>query len=122
MSLIINVVILFVVFGLLQKRLKPIQIGIVFGAIKAALYLIFTGSVIDALVFGAIFGLLAFGMKLLFVRLQNKPNPIEDPSKAYKAMGASKGVFYWEYIPLVAILLVMAFGELALSFVTITIR
>ena len=108
--MIINLVLLFLVLGTTRKKkLKPYLAGLILGGSKAALYLFFSSSILDALFMGVVFGLLGAALVALVERISKKPSTLVDPAKMYTS--ADKGSFYWEYIPLTGIVLIMVGGE-----------
>lgn len=107
--MLINIVLLFLVFGATKKKFSPYAAAAILGAVKGVLYFIGSQSVISAFVGFIIFGGLAAGLVYFLARLGKKEST-EDPYPKYGTR--KKSAFKWEYIPLSAIVLFLIFGEL----------
>ena len=94
--------------------------GVILGGIKTAIYLFSSSNILNALFMGVIFGLLGAALVYLIERITKKPATLADPAKMYSS--AEKSTFYWEYIPVTAVVLIMVGGEWVLSMVTIVAK
>src|SRR6478609_5280503 len=112
--MLINIVLLFLVFGATKKKFNPYAAAAVLGAVKGVLYFIGSQSMLSASVGFVIFGGLAAGLVYFLARVDQK-ELTEEPYPTYGTR--KKTPFKWEYIPLSAIVLLLIFGEmLALMF------
>jgi hypothetical protein len=107
--MIINIVLLFLVFGAKKKKFNPYVAAAVIGAVKGLLYFIGSQSVLSALVGFVVFGALAAGL-VYFLAQIDKKEFTEDPYPIYGSR--KKEPFKWEYIPLSTIVVLLIFGEL----------
>jgi hypothetical protein len=107
--MLINIFLLFLVFGATKKKYNPYIAALILGAAKGVLYFIGSQSVIPATVGFIIFGGLAAGLVYFLARLDEK----ELTDQPYPDYGSRrKTPFRWEYIPLSTIVLLLIFGEM----------
>ena len=113
MLIVINIALLFLVFGAAKKKLNPYLLAAILGAIKAGLYLLATRSIIVTAGVFVVFGGLAATMVYFLARIDRK----ESTEERYSMYGARKaGPFIWEYIPISLAAVVLVFGEFIASF------
>ncbi|MBE7539941.1 MAG: hypothetical protein HS122_16210 [Opitutaceae bacterium] len=106
--MVINIVLIFLVFGATRKKFNPYAAAAILGAVKGVLYFIGSQSVLSAITGFAIFGGLAAGLVYFLARIDKK----ELTEEPYPTYGSRKAAFKWENIPLFAIVLLLIFGEL----------
>lgn len=106
--MLINLVLLFLVFGASKKKLNVYAAAGILGLIKGILYFVVSRSL-----FSATLGFVAFaGMGVaLFVMLAriDKKEGKEEPYSPYSSRKKMK--FRWEYVVLSVIVFLMIFGE-----------
>lgn len=112
--MILNIVLIFVVFGLTRWKKYPYAGALVLGLLKATHYVLSLMSqvplwavLVNAVIAFVVFGALAAGM-VYFLRRLDRGEPTQ---VSYKAGGSDRMVFKWEYLPLTAIVVLMIFGE-----------
>jgi hypothetical protein len=106
--MIINIVLLFLVFGATKKKLSPYTAAVILGAIKGGLYFVGSQSILAAVIAYVIFAGLAAGLVYFLARVDLK-EMTEEPYPTYTSR--KKSPFKWEYIPLSAIVALLIFGE-----------
>jgi multisubunit Na+/H+ antiporter MnhB subunit len=113
--MIINIVLLFVVFGAQKKKKNPYLAALLLGVIKAAIYALFTRNLLLAIIMGAAFAALASAFVYFLQRLDKAPDKNQGKVPTYGAPGSDKIEFKWEYFPLVLLLLLLIGGEALLA-------
>ncbi|RXK56752.1 hypothetical protein ESB00_13045 [Oleiharenicola lentus] len=106
--MLINIVLLFLVFGATKKKFNPYAAAATLGAVKGGLYFLASQSLLLAAVAFGLFGGLAAALVFLLAQLDRKELS-EDPYPKYG--GLRKSNFKWEYVPLSVIVLCLIFGE-----------
>jgi hypothetical protein len=107
--MLINIILLFLVFGATKKKFNPYAAAALLGVVKGVLYFIGSQSIVSAVIGFVIFGGLAAGLVYLLGRVDRQ----ESTEEPYPAYGSRKKTpFKWEYIPLSAIVVFLIFGEL----------
>jgi len=107
--MLINIILLFLVFGATKKKFNPYAAAGVFGAVKGVLYFFGSQSVLSAIVGFVVFGGLAAGLVYFLARVDKKELTAQ-PYSTYSTK--RKAAFNWEYIPLSAIVSLLIFGEM----------
>lgn len=107
--MLLNLVLLFFVFGAAKKKFNPYAAALILGAIKGGFYFLGSQSILSAIIGFILFGGLAAGLVYLVARLDQK-EATEEPYPKYGTR--KKSPFKWEYIPLSIIVLFLIFGEL----------
>jgi|CXWL01.1.fsa_nt_gi hypothetical protein len=109
--MLVNIVLLFLVFGASKKKFNPYASAAILGAVKGVLYYVGSQSIIAAILGFMIFGSLAAGLVYLLARVDKK----ELTEEPYSKYGSRKSTpFKWEYVPLSGIVLLLIFGEMLL--------
>lgn len=117
MTTVVNVLLLFLVFGGSRWKKFPYVGAVIFATIKGMLYAfemavatkfplwaIFFWGTIGFIVFGTLSGSMVY-----FLRRLDRDQPQE---VSYVTSGAERTVFKWEYFPITAIVLLLLFGEM----------
>ena len=111
--MLINLILLFLVFGAAKKKISPYGAAILLGVIEAVIHYLASKNLVGALVHFGVYTILAAGLVYFLARLDRKPSTGE----AYPTPGTSQKVaFQWEYIPLAALVLFLVFGETVIRF------
>lgn len=105
--MVINILLVVGLFAVPKRKLNPYAAAAILGAIKAALYLFGSGSVIVAAIMGLIFFALASGFVYFMARAEARVTPEELRSRKGPA-------FKWEYIFVTLFMLLLIFGEFLL--------
>lgn len=106
-----NIVLLFLVFGAQKKKMNAYWAALLLGGLKGVIYLVFTRDALLASIMAVIFAGLASAL-VYFLKRLDRPSVGAKPSDpVYRSTGAEKMAFQWEYIPLVALLLLIIGGE-----------
>jgi hypothetical protein len=113
--MLLNLVLIFLVFGAARKKFNPFASAAILGAIKGVHYFVVSNSVIAALVGFVLFGGLAAAMVYLLGRVDRK-EVTEEPYPKYGRH--KKSPFKWEYVPLAGTVLLLIFGELILVMIS----
>lgn len=119
--MVLNIALLFLVFGLTRWKKYPYLGALVFGLVKGALYfavplahLPWWVCAVNGLIGFLVFTALGAGL-VLFLRRLDRGEPKE---VTYSVGAADRVTFRWEYLPLTAILLVVLFGEMIFATLT----
>lgn len=110
--MLLNIVLLFLVFGATKKKMNPYAAAAILGAVKGVLYFVGTGSVVAAVLGFSLFGAMAAGL-VYFLACLDKKEASEEPYPTYGTR--KKGAFKWEYIPLSVIVLFLIGGEMVIN-------
>ena len=111
--MLINLILLFLVFGAAKKKISPYGAAILLGVIEAVIHYIASKNLVGALVHFGVYAVLAAGLVYFIGRLDRKPAT----GAAYPTPGTGDKVsFQWEYIPLAALILFLVFGETVIRF------
>ena len=111
--MLLNLILLFMVFGAAKKKISPYLAAILLGVIEAVVHYIAHRNLVGALVQFGVYAALAAGLVYFVARLDRKPAT----GAAYPTPGtADKVSFQWEYIPLAALILFLVFGETVIRF------
>ena len=114
--MILNIVLLFVVFGATKKRFNPYAAAGLLGAIKFALYAAFSRAVVVPLIIGFVYASLAAAFVYFLLRLDHDAGKREDVP-VYTSSGSDRMTFRWEYFPLVILLMLIIGGEFMISII-----
>jgi hypothetical protein len=110
-----NIILLVVVFGATRWKKQPYLGALVFALVKGGLYFAvalrtlplwacFLNAAIGCFLFGGLAAALVY-----FLRRLDRYEPTE---VSYSTLGSERVAFKWEYLPLVAIVLAIIFGEM----------
>jgi len=111
--MLLNILLLFLVFGAAKKKISPYSAAVLLGVIEAVIHYIAKQNVAGALIQFGVYASLAAGLVYFLARLDRKPTT----GAAYPTPGtADKVSFQWEYIPLAALILFLVFGETVIRF------
>jgi len=113
--MIANIVLLVLLFGARKKKINLYSAAATLGAIKAAVYFVFTRNAGLAVFMGFIFAALASGFVFFLKRLDRRAPGEEERVSEYGTPGTEKATFRWEYFPLSVILILLIGGELLIS-------
>jgi heme/copper-type cytochrome/quinol oxidase subunit 2 len=112
--MLLNIILIFVVFGLTRWKKYPYAGAVVLGLLKSAHYLLalyatfpLWVALLNSVIAFTVFAALAAGMVYFLRRLDRG----ESKPVTYTAGGNDRMVFKWEYIPLAVIVVLMIFGE-----------
>ena len=112
--MLLNVVLLFLVFGAEKKKFSPYLAALLLGAIKAAIYALVTRTIIGPVIMGIIYAGLAAAFVFFLRRIDRRENLEKPVVPTYGLAGTQTIKFKWEYIPLVVLLLLIIGGEILL--------
>ena len=111
--MLLNLILLFLVFGAAKKKISPYFAAILLGVIEAVVHYLAHRNLVGALVQFAVYAALAAALVYFVARLDRKPAT----GAAYPTPGTGDKVsFQWEYIPLAALILFLVFGETVIRF------
>ncbi len=110
--MVLNIALLFLVFGAEKKKISPYTAALAFGIIKGVIYAVFSRNLVFALVMGVIFAGLAAAFVYFLKRIDRREEKERPDVPAYSTAGPDTIKFKWEYIPLVALLLLIIGGEI----------
>jgi hypothetical protein len=111
--MLLNLILLFLVFGAAKKKISPYTAAVILGVIEAVINFISNRNVVGALIQFAVYSVLAAGLVYFLTRLDRKPATGE----AYPTPGTAEKVsFQWEYIPLTLLVMFLIFGETVIRF------
>jgi 4-hydroxybenzoate polyprenyltransferase len=112
--MLLNIALLFLVFGAKKKKISPYIAALLLGAIKGVIYAVFARSILWAVIMAVIYA----GLAAAFVYFLNRVDRREDRERpevpTYSSAGSDTIKFKWEYIPLVILLLLIVGGEILL--------
>jgi len=113
--MLLNLVLLFLVFGAEKRKFRPYIAATLFGLLKAIMYVIFSGNFIFALIMGAIYGSLVAGFVFFLKRVDRREASERPETPTYGVAGSEKMKFKWEYVPLTVLLVLIVGGEMILT-------
>lgn len=113
--MILNIVLLFLVFGAAKKKFSPYVAALLLGLVKAAIYALVTRTVVGPVLIGIIYGGLAAGFVFFLNRIDRRENSERPDVPTYGLAGSQTIRFKWEYIPLVVFLMLIVGGEYVLA-------
>lgn len=114
MIFLINILLLFFVFGAQRKKMNAYWAALLLGLIKAVIYLIFTRQLLVAAVMGITFAGLTAALVYFLKRLDQRDAATKEAVPVYRSAGSEKMTFRWEYLPLVVLMLLIIGGEVLL--------
>ena len=112
--MVLNIVLLFLVFGAEKKKISPYIAVVALGLIKFALYAVFSQTIVVPLILGTIYAGLAAAFVYFLKRLDRREDSDRPDVPTYTSPGSERIKFQWEYIPLVILLLLIVGGEILL--------
>lgn len=113
--MILNIVLLFLVFGAEKKKINPYAAALIFGAIKGVLVAVFAQAYIAALVVAAFYAGLVAAFVYFLKRVDRRDEKGQSDEPDYSPGESDKMTFRWEYVPLVVLLLAIIGGEFILA-------
>jgi hypothetical protein len=113
-----NIILLVVVFGATKWKKQPYLGALIFALVKGGLYfavplqsLPLWACMLNGAIGFLLFGSLAAGFVYFLRRLDRG----ETKEVSYSTRGSDRVTFKWEYLPLVALLLAIIFGEMLIN-------
>ncbi len=113
--MVLNILLLFLVFGAKKKKASPYIAAVALGLIKFAVYAAFSQSILGPLILGTIYAGLAAAFVYFLIRLDRREDSERPDVPAYTLASSDRMKFRWEYIPLVVLLLLIIGGEILLK-------
>lgn len=112
--MLLNIALLFLVFGAEKKKFSPYAAAMMLGLIKGIMYLMFTRNIVFAVGMGLIYAGLAASFVLFLKRIDRHEASERPEIPTYGVAGSERIKFKWEYIPLTIVFLLLIGGEILL--------
>jgi heme/copper-type cytochrome/quinol oxidase subunit 2 len=106
--MLINIILLFLVFGASKAKISPYAAAALFGVVKGVIYYFLSQSILYAFISCIISGGLAAGFVYFLARLDKNESTV-DPYPKYGTRKKTR--FQWEYIPAAGIAILLIFGS-----------
>ena len=110
----LNIALLFFVFGAVKKKFSPYLAAALLGAIKAAIYAVFTRQFIFAAIMGVIYFALTAGFVYFLTRSDRRDDRERPDLPSYTTSSTNAIKLRWEYAPLTVLLILIIGGEILL--------
>lgn len=112
--MLLNLALLLLLFGAEKKKISPYVAALAFGLIKGVITMIFSGSIVAAVIVAALFAGLAAAFVYFLKRIDRREDLERPEVPTYGSPGNDTVKFKWEYIPLVVLLLLIVGGDMLL--------
>lgn len=114
--MLLNIVLLFLVFGAAKKKFSPYLAAVLFGVCKAVILLIAVRNVLGAVIYGGIYAALVAAFVYFLRRIERREDRERPATPEYGVAGSDKIKVKWEYFPLFLLLVLIVGGEMILAF------